>query len=51
MRRSFALIAASALLLAGCASQQLKGTVDLGLVIEARQRPCDAGEYLDAQGL
>lgn len=34
MRRSFALIAASALLLAGCASQQLKGTVDLGLVIE-----------------
>ncbi len=34
MRRSLALIAASALLLAGCASQQLKGTVDLGLVIE-----------------
>ncbi len=34
MRRSLALIAALALLLAGCASQQLKGTVDLGLVIE-----------------
>ena len=34
MRRSLALIAASALLLAGCASQQLKGTVDLGLVVE-----------------
>lgn len=34
MRRLLALIAASALLLAGCASYQPKGTVDLGLVIE-----------------